>query len=218
MLLFLAPSKVSAHSTYNFQTVSEGQVDEALLRLVPVRFLNSHPLYFLIWAKENVTRFFKPSAARKAEFDTIVAGKKLKESYLLLKEGDVKNSGRTLASYGKRLDKMVDGLERARSQNQDVSSLVDLMAENLRVHETMFFAIQKEWELMEDDYNFDSDFAGAVSSHARAVLAIDNVKPGLRDRFTTVGKEATQEANPAPYPTPYVQEATPSVKPKRVIL
>jgi len=218
LLLFSIPSKTAAHTTYNFQTVSAGQIDEALLRLVPVRFLTSHPLYFLILAKENVTRFFQPSAAKKAQFDVVLSGKKLKESYLLLIRGDVPNSGRTLASYSKRLDKMVDQLERARSQNQEVSSLVDFMAENLRVHETVFFGIQKEWELVEDVYDFDSNFARAVASHAAAVMAIDNVKPGLRDRFTTDDGEATEEAKPTPYPTPYIQEATPSVKPKRIIL
>lgn len=217
--IFLSlPSAVFAHSTYNFPQSSEGQVNEALAKLVPVRFFISSPLYYLISFKESVNRFFQPSAVKKAEFDTILAGKKLKEVYLLLEKGDVKNAGRTMALYSLRMNKLTSQLERARSQNQEVSSLVDLVAENLRVHETLFFAINKKWELMEDKYNFDFSFAEAVASHAAAVRAIDNVKPGLRDRFTTDGDGKAEEINPQPYPTPYVQEASPSVKPKRVIL
>lgn len=217
LLLIFTSGRIAAHTAYNFQEVSEGHVEEALLRLVPTRFLISNPLYFLITAKENVTRFFKPSASRKAEFDAILSGKKLKESYSLLKKGDIENSAKTLARYSDRTAKMVSQLERARSQKQEVSSLVDFIAENLRVHETVFFGIEKEWEMHADAYDFDLRFAEGISAHAMAVGAIDNIKPGLRDRFTTDRDEATREAQPTPSPLP-TQEATPSVKPKRIIL
>lgn len=218
LLLFWAPTKIGAHTSYNFPQASEGQINEALARVVPVRFLISSPLYLLISIKETVNRFFQPSAVAKAEFDMILAGKKLKEVFLLLERSDIKNAGRTLALYSLRVDKMTGQFERARSQNQEVSSLVDLMAENLRVHETIFSAIDKRWQQMEDTYDFDFLFSEAVSSHARAVLAIDNVKPGLADRFTTDDNGTTQEANPTPSPLPSSQEATPTAKPKRIIL
>lgn len=209
---------IYAHEDFSFPQASEGQINEALGKVVPVRFLISSPLYLLISAKETVNRFFQPSAVAKAEFDMILAGKKLKEVFLLLEKGDIKNAGKTLALYSSRVDKMTDQFERARSQNQEVSSLVDLMAEDLRVHETIFSAIDKRWQQMEEDHDFDFLFSAAVSSHAGAVLAIDNVKPGLADRFTTDGNGTTQEEDPTPSPLPYSQEATPTVKPKRIIL
>lgn len=218
LLLFFIPGKIFAHATYNFQAESEGQINEALLKIVPVRFLISNPLYFGITFKESVTRFFQPSALKKAEFDMILAGKKLKEVYLLIERGDVKNASRMLRIYSDRVDKMSHQLEKARSQNQEVSTVVDLVAENLRVHETLFFAINKKWQFMEDSYSFDANFAQAVSSHARAVMVINNVRPGLKDRFSTVKSEATDEAKPSPNSSgDALFEASPSTRPKRVI-
>lgn len=216
-IFFSVPSYSLAHTSYNFPQASEGQINEALGKIVPVRFLISNPLYLLISVKETVNRFFQPSALKKAEFDMILSGKKLKEVFLLLEKNDVANARRTLALYSSRIEKMTSQFERARSQNQEVSSLVDLMAENLRVQETLFSAIDKRWQQMEEDYDFDFLLSAAVSSHASAVLALDNVKPGIADRFVTDDYVATEERI-TPYPVPYIQEATPTVKPKRIIL
>lgn len=218
LLFWITPGYIAAHGGYKFESVSEGVIEEALLKVVPVRFLVSHPLYFLISAKENVSRFFKPSAAKKAEFDTTLAGKKLKEAYLLLLRDDVKNSSRTLVLYKNRVEMMVSQLEKARSQKQDVVSLVDFMAEELRVQETLFFGILKKYDEKEDSFSFDENFREAIVAHANAVLAIENVKAGVKDRFTTDDVIAPEESVPLPYPSPPFQEVTPSAKPRRIIL
>jgi len=217
-LVFAIPSSALAHTVYDFPQSSEGQVNEALANVVPVRFLISSPFYLLISVKETVNRFFQPSAVKKAEFDMVVSGKKLKETYLLVEKGDVKNASRTLVLYSDRLDKMSKQIEKARSQNQDVTALVDLIAENLRVHETLFFAINKKWEMMEEGYSFDENFAGAIAAHGRTVMVLNNVKPGVKDRFTTVEDEATEEAEPSPSPLgESTFEASPAVRPKKII-
>ena len=219
LLYFVLSSQVFAYSEYPFQRASDGQINEAMQKIVPVRYLRGHPFYYLISVKEILTRFFQPSSAKKAEFDLTLSGKKIKEAYLLLDRGYVDDSAKTLNSYKRRVDSMVGELEHARTQNQEVRVIVDEIAEGLRLHETMFFAINQKWKGVDDSAVFDVNFESAVAAHANVVLAIDNVKPGVKDRFTTVGKYEEKEATPEPSPieSPFI-EATASVRPKRIIL
>lgn len=218
LLFFLIPLKVFSFNDYKFAPATEGQVNEALQKIVPVRFLISNPLYLTISLKEIITRFFQPSASKKAEFDMILSGKRIKETYLLLLRGDVKNSSKSLALYSNRLEKMVAQLEKARSQNQEVASLVGLMAENLRLQETLLSAISEKIKTLEDSYSYSDNFAMALSSYTKAVMALDNVRPGIKDRFSlTKNYEATPEAVSSPSPSPFFQEASSSVRPKRII-
>lgn len=223
LTIFLLPifivTNVFARTEYDFPKSTDGQINEALQRLVPVRFLIDNPLYIVSSFKESLTRFLAPSAVKKAEFDMILSGKKIKEAYLLVSVGDIKNTSRTLGLYKKRVEKMANQLEKARSQNQSVDALVDVMAENLRIHETLFFAIDTKRDSFEDAYSFDSNFDAAVAAHAKAVMVLDNIKPGIADRFTTTKNEATEEAKPMPSPfEKLIIEASPSVKPRRIIL
>ncbi|HSX19342.1 MAG TPA: hypothetical protein VLE91_04430 [Candidatus Saccharimonadales bacterium] len=212
VLVFLIPFKVLA-TDYNFPPTTDGQIADALSRIVPVRFLESNPLFFVISIKEDVTGFFKPSSAKKAEFEMIVCGKRIKEAYTLSQKSDVKNTSRALKLYSDRVDAMINQLKRARSQNQDTENLVGEMAENLRIHETLLAAINHE--NIGDAYDFSANFDAAVSAHTKAVFALNDIQPGIKDRFVLT-KEASVSATPAPSPSPYL-EATPSVKPKRII-
>ena len=185
-LLFLPQTPVFAHTEYQFPQATEGQINEALTKTVPLRFLPSHPLYFLITIKENFERFFQPSSVEKANFDLVLSDKRLKEAYLLLQKNDVKNSSRSLKRYGQRLEKMISQLEKAKSKNQDISPQVQVVAEEFRHHETLFFATLRKWQDFKEGYSFDENFEMAISSFTKAVITIDNIKPGLKDRFKTV--------------------------------
>lgn len=208
---------MSAHTIYSLPEVSEGQINEALTGLVPLRFLPSETFYFTIRAKEMLQRFFQASSAARAQFDLVLCGKRLKESYLLLEQGDVKNSSETLDSYSERLIKMVAQLEKARSQNQDVVPLVDIIAGELEIHETILAAINREWQGQGDSYDFDTNFADAIFGFRKAVSAINNVRPGLKDRYE-IPIDDNVNTNVVPYVSPPVTfEASPSVKPKRII-
>lgn len=218
-LFFSFKTDAYAHTQYNFPDVTEGQINEALARLVPLRFLPDHPLYFLITTKEAVQRFFQPSAAARTQFDLVLAGKRIKEAYLAANTGDFKNSSRALGSYQKRLEKLVWQFEKARSQNQEVVPLADRIAEGLKDHEIMLGATSEKWQGQEDAYDFDSNFADAVSGFSNAALAIDNVKPGLKNRFMIVREKESKNII-LPYVTPagdFVIESSPSVRPRRII-
>lgn len=209
---------MSAHTTYSLPEVSDGQINEALSGLVPLRFLPGDPFYFSIIVKESIQRFFQPSAANRAQFDLVLSGKRVKESYLLLVKGDVKNSNVTLDSYSKRLLKMVAQLEKARSQNQDVVPLVDRIATELEIHETILAAINSKWQGQADAYDFDSNFGDAIFGFSKAVSAINNIKPGLKDRYSVPIADENQNIV-VPYITPpdFLYEASPTGRPRRII-
>src|SRR3990167_10406423 len=117
---FLTPA--GANTNYNLPQVTGGQIDEALLKTVPLRFWPSSPFYFVISLKESFSRFFKPSTVRKAEFDFVLSSKRLKEAYLLLEKNDVKNSSIAVSKYGQRAQTVASELEKAKVQNQDVAT------------------------------------------------------------------------------------------------
>ena len=210
-------SVVSAREEYNFPSFSDGQVNEALEKTVPLRFLPSNPLFYLILVKENVTRFFKPSALERARFDLVVSGKRLKESYLILEKGDVKNANRALTRYDARLKTMRQELEKAERQNQDVIALVDETAETLRFHEIFLSAISKKSEAIGNDSKFDSIFSGAVEGFFETVRVIDGFKAGLKDRFKSLNTNEKRDKEILPSPTPSPVIATPSARPRRII-
>lgn len=200
---------------FSFPEASEAQIQEAEQRLVPLRFLPSHPLHFLILTKETLQRFLQPSAAARAGFDLVLSGKRIKEAHLLTQSGNFENASRGLFNYSKRLDNLVFQFEKARSQNQEVVPLADRIAEGLKDHETLLAAINQKWRGQEDAYDFDSNLAGAVLEFSKVARSIDNVRPGLKDRFMLVDRETDDVI--LPYVSPPVLEASPSGKPRRII-
>ena len=202
LVLSLNFGQVLAHSFYSFPEVSQGQVNEALQRIVPVRFLPSHPLYFLIITKEFFARLARPSAEKKASFDFVVAGKKLKETHMELEKNDLKNTRLGLLRYSRQLEKFADQFEKTKSQNQDMTSLALEVAEGLKDQETLIISIFNKYREKEKfDIDFDISFDDAFSNFGRSVFLVDNIKPGLKDRY----KSITGDGNiPAPtYPTPF---------------
>src|SRR5438309_11979055 len=99
LLVFFSFSFVFAKYDYNFSNFSEGDVNEALQRIVPYRLLPSHPLYFLIRAKETFDRQLNLSDAKRAVFDLILSGKRLNEAYDLFETNDIKNANKSLKRY-----------------------------------------------------------------------------------------------------------------------
>lgn len=216
-LLILFTSVPLAHGQVNFPTSSDGQINEALAKIVPLRIIPSNPFYFLITAKETMLRALQPSSAKRTEFDMVLSGKRLKESYLLVANGDLVNASRNLLRYSGRLEKMVGGLDRAKSQNQDVSSLASEIAENLRSQEVLFYAISKRAEGLDDEYDFNKNYNKAALAFVDSVNALNNFKPGIRDRFRSATSSASEDLQDnAPKSSGFI-EASPSVAPNRII-
>lgn len=215
------PPGALTHSRYNLTPPTEGQTTEALEKIVPIRFLPTHLLYFSILTKENFVRFFKPSALKKAEFDAVLTGKRLKEAYLTLNNSKIKESQKSLEKYAFRLEKMIAQMEKARSQNQDVAPFVDQTAEIFKSHETLIAAIYQKWQEKDDMYSYDESLQKSIESYKKAIMAFENIKPGVKDRFMlTKDIESKIEAKPEPSPLPSepgFSQSSPSAKPKRII-
>ncbi len=218
-LLFLTITiPVFAAKNFDFPKPTNGEVMEALQATVPVRFLPGNPLYFFILIKESVSRFFQPSAVERSKFDFAVSGKRLKESYLLLKRGDGKRASFNLSRYAKRNENVISQIEKSRAQNQAVEPTVSAMADALRFQERLLFTIYAMRP--ESDPAFEENFSQAVDSFKDLVLEIDKIKLGVKNRFEITktieaSSGADMIAEPTPEPTP--PEATTTYKPRRII-
>ena len=168
---------------YLFPKATAGEINEAVEKLTPLRILPSNPLHFFISVKENITRFFNASSVKRAEFDLTLSGKRLKEAYLLTEKHDVANASKALFKYSRRLEKLREQLEKAKIQNQVVLELSEKIADDMAMHERFLYAISQKSEGYQNSYNFADNFQKAENEFKDTVLAIDNVKPGLKDRF-----------------------------------
>ncbi len=218
LLLFWA-TVIPVHAQVDFPQASEGQINEALTKIVPLRIIPSNPFYFFITGKEMILRIFQPSSVKRAQFDMTLAGKRLKESYLLAANGDIKNASANMIRYGNKLRDMTSELDRAKSQNQDIANLIGEIAENLKSQEVLFFAIGKRTEGLGDGYNFRENYNKAAAVFVDTVNALNNFRPGIRDRFKSATSTAAPEENllnSAPK-TPGFIEASPGVRPNKII-
>lgn len=219
LFLTLELGAVFAHTDYSLPVPAEGKVTEALEKTVPLRFLPSHPLYSFITIKETISRFFKPSAKERAQFDLVLSGKRLKEAYLLLNEGKISSSGKALSRYGQRLKSMTKQFEKAKAQNQDIENLLGETAETFKHYEILLSAIEARWQESEDLYRFDESLDEAVSAFSETVEVLDRFKPGVADWFQITRNSSDLEELPAMEATPsqIIKEASPSSSPRRII-
>ncbi|KKR51360.1 MAG: hypothetical protein UT84_C0001G0045 [Candidatus Curtissbacteria bacterium GW2011_GWA1_40_16] len=220
LLFFTSIAPAFGQSDYNFPKITSGEIQGALQKTVPVRFLPGHPLYFLISTKEAVNRFFKPSAVERSQFDLTLSGKRLKETYMLMVKSDYKRAGGNLTRYAKQNESVIRQLEKARSQNQAVEPAISQMADSLRFHEELLIAIYDMKPASADTYNFDGSFSQAIDGFRALVGKIDNINPGIKNRFKiSKANDASESAivNPSPQPSATPVEATPTYKPRRII-
>jgi len=214
MLVLLSyPISVRAQESSQSVGVTGGQIDEALLKLVPIRFLPNHPLYILITVKEKFSRIFQPSAANRTEFDFILSGKRLKETYLLI-EADKRKINNNLSRYSTRLASMLKQLEKARSQNQDIGHLIGVMSAGLEHHERLLIVIGTSVNSRNQKYS------EALSSFEAAVIELDKFNPGLKGRFKILKnlEKSEDKLEPSPSIEPFFNDATNSAQPRRIIL
>ena len=184
-LFFLAFFANVSHAQLkdSFPQATDGEINEAVGKLPHVRILPSNPLHFFIRVKEKVSRFFNASSVKRAEFDLVLSGKRLKEAYLFTEKNDVANASKSLSQYSNRLEKLTEQMEKARSQNQVVVELSEKIADELALQERLLYAISQKSQDYQNSYNFDDNLKRAKNEFKETVSAIDNVKPGLKDRF-----------------------------------
>lgn len=220
LLFFTSIAPAFGQSGYNFPKITSGEVQGALQETVPIRLLPGNPFYFLISIKEVINRFFQPSAVKRSQFDFTLSGKRLKEIYMLMAKSDYRRASSNLIRYAKQNESVIRQLEKARSQNQAVEPAIGTMADSLRFHEELLIIIYDMKPSSADTYNFDGSFSQAIDSFKTLVGEIDNIKPGIKNRFhisKTVDASGSAEVNSKSLPSPTPAEATPTYKPRRII-
>jgi hypothetical protein len=218
IFLFFSYLHVVLASNLGLPDVSEGQVQEAEGKIVPVRFLPGEPLYFAILTKEFVNRIFQPSSAKRSQFDLVLSGKRLKEAYLLVLKGKTNEANDTLNRYSQQIGKMTDNLQKARSQNQEVGPIVDSMAQDMQNHEILFSAIYKKTKGTKNADNLQPALSNALKSFVKAVFVINTIKPGVKDRFKTATSSAQLKKEvPVDQSDTDTPLFSPQAKPRRII-
>lgn len=203
---------VNAQESTTSVIVGADKAQETVNKFVPIRFLPGDPFYFLITFKETVTRFLKPSAAERFEFDFVLSGKRLKETYLLIGEEKIQDTKKNLVRYKKRLADMLHQLEKARSQNQDISKQIGKVSDDFKNHEILLASFGDK------DAHLAPELDDAINGFLAAVITVDKINPGIKDRYRLLNKTSQPQASPSPSPllNPF-SESTSSVKPKRII-
>jgi hypothetical protein len=184
ILLLVNVSPVLAGEMNKMPEPSAGQINEALNNLTPVRFLPNNPLYFLIRGKEMISRFFQPSFRERAQFDYAISSKRLKEAYLLYDRGDLGKTPSELSSYTATLGRIEGQLEKARSQNQDITVIVDRISDNLKYQEVILLVFKNLKD--QNQFELKDRVGGASNSFNDFVLYLDKIKPGVRNRFQLI--------------------------------
>ncbi len=214
--ILLFPSAVFALSANQYPVPTGGDINKAL-EVIPVgRLLPDSPLYFLISVKEVFARLFQPSAAQRANFDFVLAGKRLKESYLMLEKGKVNLAASNLIGYQQRLQVMTKQLEKARSQNQDLAKQVSKISDDFIYHQTLLLAIISTGAV-------NDSVDGAINGFLDAVSAVDKINPGIKNRYKilrgpdNIEPNQTGKAAPSPIISHFPMVATPSSSPRRII-
>lgn len=212
-LLFFVPNGVLAHDVSGLSVPTGARIDKALGDIVPIRYLPTHPLYFAITIKETVNRFFKPSSVKRAEFDNIRASKRIKEAYLLSREDKIEHVASSLRRYANSIDSTISQIEKARSQNQEVTPLVAKIADNLQQQEVLIIALVNDDEIARLQV-----LENASSSFKNLVTHMENIMPGVKNRYELLKVEeiTDQEISTSATSSSDVF-SSPSAEPLRII-
>lgn len=122
-----------------------------------------------------------------------------------------------LLQYQKRLGIMIVQLKRARSQNQDITSQINKISDDLAYHETLLLAI------ISKEPNIGGSADSAINGFTNTLAEVDKINPGISDRYKTFRAQDVMESSPSvdlePSPTasPFPQVSTPSARPRRII-
>lgn len=212
ILLSFSITAPSAFTNGILEKVSEGKVDEALMNTAHVRFLPPNPIYYTIRIKEKFNRFFTASAVKRAEFDFMISGKRLKEAYLLIEQGKLNHVRGVLFDYYSSTDKSALQLVKAKTQNQEIIPAVDMIIDRLEYHETLLIYLKTT-----NDTNQEVEIA--IGSFESYVNQLEKIKPGIRQRFKLlkVQNKPVLQFEALPSPKAGSVEATSTSQPRRII-
>lgn len=192
-----------------------GQVNESLTKIVPIRFLPNQPFYFVISFKEMVSRFFKPSAVRRADYDLTLSSKRLKESYLMYTQGDYMSANKGLDNYSKKVESLIVQIEKARSQNQELAMFEQKIIDELGKQEVLLRDLKIKEKI---NSNLDS-LDNAIAAFSKLLKEADELKPGINNDYPLLKETGHSQESTSSGGLNYLDnnESSSSVKPRRII-
>lgn len=178
---------------------SEVEMVDGLSKLTQGRFLPETPLYFFISIKENIQRFFQPNAAAKSKWDLTLAGKRLKEAYLMAQKNDVKGAAAALDRYQVQIDDARVEFQKAKAANQNTESLSSEMATQLYYQQSVLAAFLTK--LPGDPRSATQRNVFKAARHLNnAVQMVIVEKPSVRDQFEKRMNEGIFTPPPGTFP------------------
>lgn len=179
--LFLNLQPVLAHIgvNSNLPNVPSWEVDEALLKLSPIRFLPDHPLYFFITLKEKFDHITKPDKATKALFDINLTGKRIKESYQLVQKNKLTEAKSSLKSYQEVSLQLRSELTEAASQGLPVFEVEKTMADSLERQLKIILVLAQKGT----DEDFEEELANSVESIKLSAKLLEKHLPDAAERI-----------------------------------
>lgn len=170
----LGHSETSSTATVSaWPEFDQGKIDEALNNLSPVNKLPGEMFYFLISAKETTQRFFKSTPVERASFDVMLSGKRLKETYLLAKNGEYDKASESLKRYNQSVDNFFKQLAKMEKQKLSNFETLEKLSKNLFYQQRLFAAIN---QAEDDDESFEENLHLAVEAYTRLLdYAIDKI-------------------------------------------
>lgn len=198
----------------NETRVTGGQINEALENMPHARFLPNNPLYYFVRVKEVFGRFFNASAVDRAQFDIMISSKRLKEIYLLTQDEKYIKANRLRDDYSGSLEKNIDQLRKAESQNQESGPLLDEIVGDLGYQEILIIYLQ---DSARDESAQDFDTLYLTQSFDKYVTELEQFKPGIKNRFKLLRENVVNPTTTAPSPSPVIFVTTDSAKPRRII-
>ena len=149
----------------------QGKIDEALNNLSPVNKLPGEMFYFLISAKEATQRFFKSTPVERASFDVMLSGKRLKEAYLLAKNGKYNKVSESLKRYNQKVDDIFKQLAKIEKRNLSNLTVLEKLQRSAFYQQRLFAAIN---QVKDGDESFKENLHLAGEAYTRLLdYAID---------------------------------------------
>lgn len=105
--------------------------------------LPDNPLYFLKALRDNAINFFITDSVKKAEYDLLMADKRLASSVSLLNNGNYQLAITTLSKSGNYFDQAIQLAAQAKSQGLDAKNILNKLWTGSQKHQQVIYQMSQ---------------------------------------------------------------------------
>lgn len=166
--------------------VEKWEVEENLTRLSPVRFLPDHPLYFFISLKETIDYFRQRDKVKKALFDVHLAGKKIKETYLLVQKNNLEKATNSLKNYQRVSQRLGTELTEAINSGLPAITAAKVLSEDLERHLAIIIFLSYQ----SSEAEFRQELSDSVKTLKTTAKLLEKHFPGAAQRIESLANQS----------------------------